>query len=141
MDAANTDKLFTCLVDAEIVTESEVENAKSNMAENRVKASDIESVISELPTMKVAIAGWNHELKGIYVDYGGDMGSMTGAFTVNYDKAKNVSAPSDAKSVTKLINKVMTLMETFSTTTNSDVVLDCDDSVYGCDDFVYDYDD
>ena len=125
---ANADKLFTCLEDAGVMTKSQVEDAKSSVAEGKVDVDEVKEIISEMPTVKIAISGWNHNLSGIYVDYKGDEGSATGALTIKYDKSKKVSAPSDAKSITELVEKAMGLVEAMSgVDIGSDVIVDYDD--------------
>ena len=138
--AADTDQLLNCLVDAEILTEDEVESAKENMEEKTVSADDLKDALAELPDVKVAISGWNHNLKGIYVDYGSDSGNMTGAFTVGYDKSKNISAPSDAKSITVLVDKIMKLAGTYASTSGGEIINELEDGNYDIEDLGHDED-
>lgn len=103
-NTAVSQDLISCLKNAGEFDEESISSTE-------VTTDDL-AVLDELPTIYAQINDWNHKINRIFFDYEKDGDLVKADLNIKYDN-KKVEAPSNAKSIVKLMDKAVELYQSY----------------------------
>ena len=102
------DAFNSCL--QKVYSDGGVELSEPNTNREEVKQG-LESSLKDLPEIRLKINDWNHQLLGISASKSAEEASASVELNFSYPTKSNLSAPNDARSVTKLRSSIMSIYD------------------------------